>query len=124
MSLSSFRRINEFLQDSASIDSLNSAITRQSVIHDLWLELVGDEIANHTHIRIENRTLTIYANLPIWAHTVNQQRITLLDALKERDANIDSIRVVSCPSSPIPSVTDEGSVPKSTPTAAMPKISN
>jgi len=92
MSNSPFRRVKEFLKnDSAGATNLIDQI--QVINSKLWAEITGDLISSHTHVILQGREAIVYADSAVWAHSVNQQRITFLQAMRDKGLIIDSIQV-------------------------------
>ena len=94
-----FRRVDELLQDpSAGMSDSNAAI--QAVNSATWQEIAGEIISSHTHVLLEGRNAVVYADSPVWAHSVNQQRLTLLDSMRRKGLEVDTIRVRNQPPEP------------------------
>lgn len=91
-----FRRVDELLQDpSAGMTDSNAAI--QPVDLGIWHDIAGDVISSHTHVLLEGRDAVVYADSPVWAHSVNQQRLTLLNSMRRKGLVVDTIRVRNLP---------------------------
>ena len=94
-----FRRVDELLQDPpAGMIDLSTAI--QALDPGIWHDIAGEIIASHTHVLLEGRDAVVYANSPVWAHSVNQQRLTLLDSMRRKGLVVDTIRVRNQPPAP------------------------
>ncbi len=76
-----FRRVDELLQDPCA-GMVDRSATIQAVDSGMWHDIVGGTIASHTHVLLEGRDVVVYADSPVWAHSVNQQRLTLLDSMR------------------------------------------
>ena len=91
-----FRRVDELLQDpSAGMIDPSAAI--QAVDPGIWHDFACEIIASHTHVLLEGRDAVGYADSPVWAHSVNQQRLTLLDSMRHKGWEVDTIRVRNPP---------------------------
>ena len=91
-----FRRVDELLQD-PSADIINPCTEIKAVDPGIWLDIAGEIISSHTHVLLEGRDAVIYADSPVWAHSVNQQRLTLLDSMRHKGLEVDTIRVRNQP---------------------------
>ena len=91
-----FRRVDELLQDS-SAGIINPRAAILAVDPGIWLDIAGEVISSHTHVLLEGRDAVIYADSPVWAHSVNQQRLTLLDSMRHKGLEVDTIRVRNQP---------------------------
>ena len=94
-----FRRVDELLQD-ASAGIYNPTTSFQAVDSEIWHEIAGENIASHTRALLEGRDVVIYADSPVWAHSVNQQRLTLLDSIRRNGLDVNTIRVRHEPPEP------------------------
>ena len=94
-----FRRVDELLQDTSE-DMINPSIAIQAVNSGTWHDIAGEIISSHTHVLLEGRDAVIYADSPVWAHSVNQQRLTLLDSMRRKGLEVDTIRVRNQPPEP------------------------
>ena len=94
-----FRRVDELLQD-PSADMINPRAQIKAVDPEIWLDIAGEIISPHTHVLLEGRDAVIYADSPVWAHSVNQQRLTLLDSMRHKGLEVDTIRVRNQPPEP------------------------
>jgi hypothetical protein len=94
-----FRRVDELLQDtSEGMINLSTAI--QAVNSGAWQDIAGEPISSHTHVLLEGRDAVVYADSPVWAYSVNQQRLTLLDSMRRKGLEVDTIRVRNQPPEP------------------------
>ena len=94
-----FRRVDELLQDpSAGMTDSNAAI--QPIDSGIWHDISGEVISSHTHVLLEGRDAVIYADSPVWAHSVNQQRLTLLNSMRRKGLVVDTIHVRNLPPEP------------------------
>ena len=91
-----FRRVDKLLQD-PSADMINPCAEIKAVDPGIWLDIAGEVISSHTHVLLEGRDAVIYADSPVWAHSVNQQRLTLLDSMRHKGLEVDTIRVRNQP---------------------------
>ena len=91
-----FRRVDELLQD-PSADMINPRAEIKAVDPEIWLDIAGEIISSHTHALLEGRDAVIYADSPVWAHSVNQQRLTLLDSMRHKGLEVETIRVRNQP---------------------------
>ena len=91
-----FRRVDELLQD-PSADIINPCAEIKAVDPEIWLDIAGEIISSHTHVLLEGRDAVIYADSPVWAHSVNQQRLTLLESMRDKGLDADTIRVRNQP---------------------------
>ena len=94
-----FRRVEEVLKDTSE-GMITPSIAIQSVDSGTWHDIVGEVISSHTHVLLEGRDAVIYADSPVWAHSVNQQRLTLLDSMRRKGLEVDTIRVRNQPPGP------------------------
>lgn len=94
-----FRRVDELLQD-PSAGMINPSAAIQAVDPGTWHDIAGEIIASHTHVLLKGRDAVVYADSPIWAHSVNQQRLSLLDSMRRKGLEVDSIRVRNQPPEP------------------------
>ena len=94
-----FRRVDELLQD-ASEGMTNPSTAIQVVNSGTWQDIVGEIISSHTHALLEGRNAVIYADSSVWAHSVNQKRLTLLDSMRRKGLEVDTIRVRNQPPEP------------------------
>jgi hypothetical protein len=112
-----FRRVIELLQDQyADLTGHTSAI--QEFDPEIWREIAGEIIASHTHVLLEGRDAVVYADSPVWAHSVNQRRLTLLDSMRSREFDVDAIRVRNKPPPPNHTNTRSERKPSPIPTSA------
>ena len=91
-----FRRVDELLQDTSE-GMINPSTAIQVVNSETWQDIVGEIISSHTHALLEGRNAVIYADSSVWAHSVNQQRLTLLDSMRHKGLEVDTIRVRNQP---------------------------
>ena len=91
-----FRRVDELLQDPCA-GMVDRSATIQAVDSGMWHDIAGGTIASHTHVLLEGRDAVVYADSPVWAHSVNQQRLTLLDSMRHKGLEVDTIRVRNQP---------------------------
>ena len=96
MSYYSFRRVDQILKNE-SFGTTNSLDQIHAIDWECWAEIAGDAIADHTQVVLNGKSGIVYANSPVWAHTVNQQRIRLLKAMRDKGFSIDSLQVRSRP---------------------------
>jgi len=96
---SPFRRVDELLQDQSS-GTINSSTAIQAVDPGTWHDIAGETIAAHTHVLLEGRDAVVYADSSVWAHSANQQRLTLLDSMRRKGLEVDTIRVRNQPPEP------------------------
>ena len=94
-----FRRVDEFLQDTSE-GMINPSTAIQAVNSRTWQDIAGEIISSHTHVLLEGRNAVVYADSPVWAHSVNQQRLTLLDSMRRKGLEVDTIRVRNQPPEP------------------------
>ena len=94
-----FRRVDELLQD-PSAGMINSSAGFQAVDSTIWHDIAGEIISSHTHVLLEGRDAVVYADSPVWAHSVTQQRLTLLDSMRRKGLIVDTIRVRNQPPRP------------------------
>ena len=94
-----FRRVDELLQDPRA-GMLDRSAAIQAVDSGMWHDIAGGTIASHTHVLLEGRDAVVYADSPVWAHSVNQQRLTLLDSMRRKGLVVDTIRVRNQPPEP------------------------
>ena len=94
-----FRRLDELLQD-PSAGMINPSAVIQAVDPGIWHDIAGEIIASHTHVLLEGRDAVIYTDSPVWAHSANQQRLTLLDSMRRKGLEVDTIRVRNQPPEP------------------------
>jgi hypothetical protein len=94
-----FRRVDKLLQDS-SVGMINPRTAIQAVDPGTWRDIAGEIISSHTHVLLEKRDAVVYAESSIWAHSVNQQRLTLLDSMRRKGLEVDTIRVQNQPPEP------------------------
>ena len=91
-----FRRVDELLQD-PSAGMINPCAEIKAVDPEIWLDIAGEIISPLTHVLLDGRDAVIYADSPVWAHSVNQQRLTLLDSMRRKGLVVDTIRVRNQP---------------------------
>ena len=91
-----FRRVDELLQGPPA-GMIDPSAAIQEVDPGIWHDIAGEIIASHTHVLLEGRDAVVYANSPVWAHSVNQQRLTLLDSMRHKGLEVDAIRVRNQP---------------------------
>ena len=91
-----FRRVDELLQDTSD-GMINPSTVIQAVDPGTWQDIVGETISSHTHVLLEGRNAVVYADSPVWAHSVNQKRLTLLDSMRRKGLEVDTIRVRNQP---------------------------
>ena len=91
-----FRRVDELLQDTSE-GMINPSTAIQAVNSGTWQDIAGEIISSHTHVLLEGRDAVVYADSPVWAHSVNQQRLTLLDSMRRKGLEVDTIRVRNQP---------------------------
>jgi hypothetical protein len=91
-----FRRVDELLQD-PSANMMGPRAEIKAVDPGIWLDIAGEIVSAHTHVLLEGRDAVIYADSPVWAHSVNQQRLTLLDSMLRKGLEVDTIRVRNQP---------------------------
>ena len=96
MSYYSFRRLDQILKNK-SFGTTRSLDQIQAIDWKCWTEIAGNSIAAHTQVVLNGRSGIVYADSPVWAHTVNQQRIRLLKAMRNKGFSIDSLQVRSRP---------------------------
>jgi len=94
-----FRRVDELLQDTPG-EMINPRAAIQAVDPGTWHEIAGEIISSHTHVLLEGRDAVVYADSPVWAHSVNQQHLTLLDSMRRKGLKVDTIRVRNQPPEP------------------------
>ena len=94
-----FRRVDELLQDTSE-GMINPSTAIQAVNSGTWHDIAGEIISSHTHVLLEGRDAVVYADSPVWAHSVNQQRLTLLDSMRRKGLVVDTIRVRNQPPEP------------------------
>ena len=94
-----FRRVDELLQDTSE-GMINPSTAIQAVNSGTWHDIAGEIISSHTHVLLEGRDAVVYADSPVWAHSVNQQRLTLLDSMRHKGLEVDTIRVRNQPPEP------------------------
>lgn len=94
-----FRRVDKLLQDSSQ-GMINPPTTIQTVNSGAWQDIAGKVISAHTRVLLEGRDAVVYADSPVWAHSVNQQRLTLLDSMRRKGLEVDTIRVRNQPPEP------------------------
>ena len=94
-----FRRVDELLQD-PSTEMMGLSTPIKAVNSEAWRNIVGEIISSHTHVLLEGRDAVVYADSPVWAHSVNQQRLTLLDSMRNKGLEVDTIRVRNQPPEP------------------------
>ena len=94
-----FRRVDELLQGPPA-GMIDPSAAIQEVDPGIWHDIAGEIIASHTHVLLEGRDAVVYANSPVWAHSVNQQRLTLLDSMRRKGLVVDTIRVRNQPPEP------------------------
>jgi hypothetical protein len=94
-----FRRVDELLQDTSK-GMIDTSTAIQAVNPLTWQDIAGEIISSHTHVLLEGRDAVVYADSPVWAHSVNQQRLTLLDSMRRRGLEVDTIRVRNQPPEP------------------------
>ena len=83
MSYYSFRRVDQILKNE-SFGTTNSLDQIHAIDWECWAEIAGNAIADHTQVVLNGKSGIVYANSPVWAHTVNQQRIRLLKAMRNK----------------------------------------
>ena len=91
-----FRRVDELLQDTSE-GMINPSTAIQAVNSGTWQDIAGEIISSHTRVLLEGRDAVVYADSPVWAHSVNQQRLTLLDSMRHKGLEVDTIRVRNQP---------------------------
>ena len=94
-----FRRVDELLQDTSE-GMINPSTAIQAVNSGTWHDIAGEIISSHTHVLLEGRDAVVYADSPIWAHSVNQQRLTLLDSMRRKGLEVDTIHIRNQPPEP------------------------
>ena len=94
-----FRRVDELLQDPPA-GMIDPSTAIQALDPGIWHDIAGEIIASHTHVLLEGRDAVVYADSPVWAHSVNQQRLTLLDSMRRKGLVVDTIRVRNQPPEP------------------------
>ena len=94
-----FRRVDELLQDTSE-GMINPSTAIHAVNSGTWQDIAGEIISSHTRVLVEGRDVIVYADSPVWAHSVNQQRLTLLDSLRNTGLEVDTIRVRNQPPEP------------------------
>ena len=94
-----FRRVDELLQH-ASDGMINPSTAIQAVNSETWHDIAGEIISSHTHVLLEGRDAVVYADSPVWAHSVNQQRLTLLGSMRGKGLEVDTIRIRNQPPEP------------------------
>ena len=94
-----FRRVDELLQGPPA-GMIDPRTTIQALDPGIWHDIAGEIIASHTHVLLEGRDAVVYANSPVWAHSVNKQRLTLLDSMRRKGLVVDTIRVRNQPPEP------------------------
>ena len=94
-----FRRVDKLLQAPAA-GRINPSTAIQAVNSETWQDIAGEIISSHTHVLLEGRDAVVYAESPVWAHSVNQQRLTLLDSMRHKGLEVDTIRVRNQPPEP------------------------
>ena len=94
-----FRRVDELLQDPPA-GMIDPSTAIQALDPGIWHDIAGEIIASHTHVLLKGRDAVVYADSPVWAHTVNQQRLTLLDSMRRKGLEVDTIRVRNQPPEP------------------------
>jgi hypothetical protein len=91
-----FRRVDQLLQGSYA-GNRGTSITIHEVESEIWQDIAGKIIASHTQVFLEQRVAVIFADSPVWAHSVNQQRLTLLDSMRSKGLGVDAIRIRNHP---------------------------
>ena len=94
-----FRRMDELLQDPPA-GMIDPSTAIQALDPGIWHDIAGEIIASHTHVLLEGQDAVVYADSPVWAHSVNQQRLTLLDSMRRKGLVVDTIRVRNQPPEP------------------------
>ena len=94
-----FRRVDELLQDTSE-GMISPSTTIQAVNSGTWQDIAGEIISSHSHVLLEGRNAVVYADSPVWAHSVNQKRLTLLDSMRRKGLEVDTIRVRNQPPEP------------------------
>ena len=117
MSNDFFRRLDKILQNS-SLGRTSSVDQIKAIDWKCWAGIAGDVIANHTQLVLNGKDGIVYAESPVWAHSVNQQRIRLLEAIRNKGLNVDSLEVRSQPSKLVGKNKRDGKKPSSIPQEA------
>ena len=91
-----FRRVDKLLQD-LSAGMIDPSTVIQAVNPEIWRDIAGQIISSHTHVLLVQRDAVVYADSPVWAHSVNQQRLTLLESMRRKGFEVDTIRVRNQP---------------------------
>ena len=94
-----FRRVDALLQDPPA-GMIDPSTAIQAVNSGAWQDIAGEIISSHTRVLLEGRDAVVYADSPVWAHSVNQQRLTLLDSMRNKGLEVDTIRVRNQPPEP------------------------
>ena len=94
-----FRRVDELLQDPPA-GMIDPSTAIQALDPWIWHDIAGEIIASHTRVLLEGQDAVVYADSPVWAHSVNQQRLTLLDSMRRKGLVVDTIRVRNQPPEP------------------------
>ena len=90
MSNDFFRRLDKILQNT-TLGRTSSVDQIKAIDWKCWAGIAGDVIANHTQLVLNGKDGIVYAESPVWAHSVNQQRIRLLEAIRNKGLNVDSL---------------------------------
>jgi len=117
MSNDFFRRLDKILRDS-SLGRTNSVDQIEAIDSECWAGIAGDVIANHTQLVLNGKDGIVYAESPVWAHSVTQQRIRLLEAIRNKGLNVDSLEVRSQPSKLVGTNKRDGKKPSRIPQEA------
>ena len=94
-----FRRVDELLQD-PSAGMINPSAAIRALDPGIWHDIAGEIISSHSHVLQEGRDAVVYADSPVWAHSVSQQRLTLLDSMHRKGLEVDTIRIRNQPPEP------------------------
>ena len=79
---------------------ISPSATVRTLDPEFWREIAGETISSHTQVLLEGTDAVVYADSPVWAHSVNQKRLTLLDSMHRKGLEVDTIRVRNQPPEP------------------------
>ena len=82
----------------------NTAPATKPIEKNAWRLAAGNDIADHTAIRVENDIWTITADGPVWGHAVKQRQRQILSNLKNQNVSAVKLDIQVRPvnSSPTP----------------------